>query len=173
MAWSFAADTAWVKDGKLASRDTSGAVKITSGGASLKGKAKQGRKIPSSGGKRGGGGAARKGNPVISSVRTPIGFHRRAYVTTTGKVKIGGKSTFYHYRDVRTPGSQKRILGLIQHDSHGSDKTLSYPVDDKGEMVTGVWGADPTLGLYNEDLVRYARQYVVTETTTAAASAES
>lgn len=137
------------------------------------GKAKQGRKISSSGGKRGGGGAARKGNPVISSVRTPIGFHRRAYVTTTGKVKIGGKSTFYHYRDVRTPGSQKRILGLIQHDSHGSDKTLSYPVDDKGEMVTGVWGADPTLGLYNEDLVRYARQYVVTETTTAAASAES
>lgn len=137
------------------------------------GKAKQGKKISSSGGKRGGGGAARKGNPDISSVRALIGRYRRAYRTKTGNVKIGGFSTFFHYRDVRTPGSQKRILGLMQHDSNGSDKTLSYPVDDKGEMVTGVWGADPTLGLNNAFLVLCAREYVVTETTTAAASAES
>lgn len=140
------------------------------------GKGTQGRKIASSGGKRGGGGAVRREQVDISSLRTLIGRYRRAYVITTGEkkgqVKVGGKSKFFHYSDVRNPGSQKRILGLIQFDTGGSDKVLSYPVDDEGKMVTGVWGADPSKGLYNEDLVRYARDYVK-RTATAATSAES
>ena len=37
MAWSFAANTAWVRDGKLARKGDPGAVKTTSGGAALKG----------------------------------------------------------------------------------------------------------------------------------------
>lgn len=140
------------------------------------GKGKQGRKIASSGGKRGGGGSVRREQVDISSLRTPIGRYRRAYVITTGEkkdqVKVGGKSNFFHYSDVRNPGSQKRILGLIQFDSNGTDKTLSYPVDDEGRMVTGVWGADASEGLYNQHLVRYARDYVKV-TATAATSAES
>lgn len=141
------------------------------------GKGTQGSKISSSGGARGGGAAVKREKVDISSLRTRIGFHRRAYVINTeekkGQVKVGGgRSTFFHYRDVRNPGSQKRILGLHQFDNHGSDKTLSYPVDDEGEMVTGVWGADPSKGLYNERLVGYARDYMK-RTATAAASAES
>lgn len=99
-------------------------------------------------------------------MRTKIGRFRRAFGVKTGKRISVGKSEFFHYKDLRTPGSQKRILGLRQFDTNGSVKTLSYPVDNDGEMVTGVWGSDPGKGLYNEELVRIARNYVK-ETATA------
>eukprot|EP00752_Nemacystus_decipiens_P012969 g11475.t1 len=74
-----------------------------------------------------GGGAVKKEKVDISNERTLIGLCRRAYVITTGEkkgqVNVGGKPTLFRYRDVRNPGSQKRILGLRQFDNHGSDKT--------------------------------------------------
>lgn len=87
-------------------------------------------------------------------------------------MKIGGWSKFHYYQDVRNPGSEKRILGLLQFDGGGSDKTLSYPVDENGNVVTGEWGDDPSKGIWNGDLMEYARAHV-TKTTTATASAGS
>jgi len=48
------------------------------------------------------------------------------------------------YKDVRNPGSQRRILGLVlglhPWDTNGTERTLTYPVDENGNMVTGEWG---------------------------------
>eukprot|EP00903_Cladosiphon_okamuranus_P018267 g16804.t1 len=138
------------------------------------GKATQGTKIASNGGKRGGGRAVKRAKVDISSARKPIGKYRRAYKIkegeNEGKVKIGGWSTFYHYQDVRKQGSEERTLGLLQFDSNGSDKTLSNPIDENNNMVTGEWGDDPSKGLWNGDLIEYARAHV-TKPTTATASA--
>ncbi|CAN0060393.1 unnamed protein product, partial [Ectocarpus sp. 8 AP-2014] len=76
------------------------------------------------------------------SVMVSIGSFGRAYKITVGKkegqVKISkGKSDFFRSRDVHGTGSSKWIIGKRQFDSNGRDKTLSYPVDDKGKMVTG------------------------------------
>lgn len=113
-----------------------------------------------------------------SSVMALIGPYRRAYKITVGEKKgqvmIGQRtSKFYRFRDVRGTGSNKWIIGLRPFNSNkGGDKTLSYPVDDQGEMVNGVWGADPNKGLYHDHLVRYAREYLE-KTKTATAPAQS
>lgn len=95
-----------------------------------------------------------------------IGFFRRAYKITVSEkiteVKISKrKSEFFRFRDVRGTDSNKWIIGLRRFDSNGSAKTLSYPVDDEGNMVTGEeWDADPEKGLYHDHLVTYAWKYL-------------
>lgn len=78
-----------------------------------------------------------------------------------GQIKISrSPSEFFRFRDVRGTDGNKWIIGLRRFDSHG-DKTLSYRVEDEGEMVTGEeWDADPEKGLYHDHLVTYARKYL-------------